>query len=79
MIPRITIKAPQGWGKGWLAAQFAGHIAAWKSGMVEIYDDETSGDRGTPAEVIGRDGKPISAAAQHGRDVVARIVVLKNP
>lgn len=77
MIPKITIKAPQGWGKGWLAAQFAGHIAAWKSGVVEVYDDETGRDSGLPTEVIGPDGKPVELADK--RRVVARIVILKNP
>lgn len=43
----ITIEAPQGWGKGWLALQLAREIAAWRGGSVSI-------DRGDgPAEVVG--------------------------
>lgn len=73
MIPRITITADQGWGKGWLAVQIAQKIAAWKSGVVEVYDNERGRDTGSPTEVYGRDGKPVPL--EDKSRVVARIIV----
>lgn len=39
----ITIRAPQGWGKGWLALQLAREIAAWRGGSVLLDTGEVVG------------------------------------
>lgn len=40
---KITIEAPQGWGKGWLAQRIADEVSKWKQTGVEILDtDDTS-------------------------------------
>lgn len=51
---KITIEAPQGWGKGWLARQMAEWIGAWKGCAVEICD--AGGDE---PEIVGLLGASI--------------------
>ena len=61
-IAVITIRAPQGWGKGWLALQLAREIAAWRGGSVEI-------DHGGFKEVVGAPySKRVAVIRQEQRD-----------
>lgn len=47
----ITIKAPQGWGKTWLAEHIAREVSALKGGAVLVHDGESTVSHG---EYTGR-------------------------